>query len=260
MARNKTKLLTYCLVIVGTFFLLFTRPGAFSPLKSTVIDAASWPLRIISFPFVELKKILFYHRTFNEYVKLRQETHSLRSRLLGISEVWQENNRLRQLLELKKKIVYPSAAAHVIGRDPSSWNAALLIDRGTRDGLSIDMPVVESLGVVGKLAEVTDDKSKVILLNDPAFSVAAVVRRSRETGLVVGTLQGLCRMRYLSAEADVRVGDEVVTAKVSSSFPEGLLVGTVVAVESNENSQTLECLVKPAVPLTQVEEVLIIKK
>ena len=98
-----------------------------------------------------------------------------------------------------------------------------------------------------------------MLLNDPDFSVAALIERSREEGLISGTLKGNCRMRYLSPEADIRIGDKVITSNISASFPEGLLIGEVVRIEENPGSPTIECLVAPAVSLSQLEEVLIIK-
>jgi rod shape-determining protein MreC len=122
------------------------------------------------------------------------------------------------------------------------------------------MPVVSASGVVGKVAEVGKDKAKVLLVTDPSFSVAALAQRSREIGLVSGTLQGLCRMRYLPAGADLQVGDLVITSQFSSSFPEGLLIGEIVTVKYRPHDEMLETTIQPSVPLSQVEEVLIILK
>lgn len=214
---------------------------------------------MISFPFRELKKILFYHRTFDEYLRLKREVSGLQERLMGLDEVLRENNRLEQLLNFKRKLIYSTVAANVIGRDPSNWNATVLIDKGREDGVDLGMPVVVAQGVIGKVAEISDRKSKVILLSDPSFSVAALVLRSRESGLVSGTLLGMCRLRYLSSRADVRVGDRIITSKLSSSFPEGLMIGEVISVQSHENNPVIDCIIQPAVSLTQLEEVLVIR-
>ena len=191
---------------------------------------------------------------------LKKEVDSLKSRLIGQEEVFLENNRYKKLLGFKTELVFSSVVANVIGRDPSNWNAAFIIDKGEIQGLKQGMPVVSALGVIGKVAEVSKKTSKVILLIDPNFSVAAVIERSREGGLVSGTLQGMCRMRYLSSSANIEIGDKVVTSKLSSSFPEGLLIGEVVAIEESQNSPAIECLVEPAVGLSQIEEVIVIQK
>jgi rod shape-determining protein MreC len=162
-------------------------------------------------------------------------------------------------LKFKRELIYSSVAAGVVGRNPSSWNEVIIINKGERDGIKPGMAVVNASGVVGKISEVTAQNAKVILLTDSNFSVSALVKRSREVGLVSGTLQGLCRMRYLSSDADIYEGDQVITSKLSSSFPGGLLVGEVVKVKFSESSPTVDCIIRPAVSLTQIEEVLVIQ-
>lgn len=228
-------------------------------MKFSVVDSTSLPIRILSFPFIELKKILYYHYTYDRYLQIQKENTALKARLSGLDELVRENNRFEKLLNFKRQLVFSSVTANVVGRDPSDWNATLIVDRGSRDGIELGMPVVSAQGVVGKIAEVSEDKAKIMLLTDPSFSVTALVQRSRETGLVSGTLQGFCRMRYLASGADIQVGDQVITSKLSSSFPEGLLVGTVSEVFVRDNGLTVDGTIKPAVLASQIEEVLIIK-
>ena len=260
MSKKKTKLILYVLFVLSTFLLLFARSSIFIPLKFSIVQGTTLPVRVISWPFQEFKKILLYHRTFKEYIRLRREVNSLKARLVGFDEVVRENTRLEGLLELKRELLFSSVAANVIGRDPSNWNATIIVDKGRTDGLNLGMPVVNAHGVVGKIAEVSENNAKVILISDPSFSVAALSERSREVGLVSGTLKGLCRMRYLSAEADVQEGDLIITSKLSSSFPEGLIIGTVLSVSKRAGQPTVNCLLQPAVALSQIEEVLVIQK
>lgn len=260
MLRKKSKLIAYGLLLVAVILLIIVQPAFLDPLKLSVGRTVSRVIRIVWIPIFELKKILYYHRTFDEYVRLRKEVSTLQGRLIGMDELLIENSRLETLLSFKRKLIYASAAASVIGRDLSSWNASLLIDRGKADGIETGMPVVNALGVVGKIVEVGDHEAKVIMVSDPGFSVVALVKRSREVGLVSGTLQGLLRMRYLSANADIQIGDSIITSKLSSTFPEDLMIGEVVAVHASERSPTIDCIIQPAVPLSQIEEVLVIQK
>jgi len=225
-----------------------------------VVGTASLPLRIILFPFKEIKKALTYHSTFNKYSKLKEEVEILRSRLVGQEEILRENNRYRALLDFKKGLVFSSVAANVVGRDPSSWNDVIIIDRGQKSGIKPGMPVVTSLGVVGRVSEIGSSSSKIVLLSDPSFNVSAIIQRTRESGLISGTLEGTCRMRYLPYETDIDIGDKIITSKSSSYFPEGLLIGSVIEVYESQSSPTVECIVEPAAPLSQLEEVLVIKK
>jgi rod shape-determining protein MreC len=259
VSSRHTKSLIYLVISVGAFLLIFVRTNPFHSLKFKVVDTVSLPIRIILFPFQEIKKILTYHKTHQQYLQLKQEVEAFKARLIGLNEVMLENNRLEQLLGLKRKLVYSSIPANVIGRDPSNWNDSIIIDKGHEDGIEQGLPVVNALGVVGKITEVGATKSKVILITDPSFGLAALIQRSREIGLVSGTLQGICRMRYLSRDADVQIGDQILTSKLSSSFPEGLLVGEIIEVRRRDEDPSLVCLISPAVNLSQIEEVLVIK-
>ncbi len=259
MFRRTPKNLIYLCLLFVPFLVFFFRSEALAPLKFTFVRAMDVPIQIVSFPFYEAKKILYYHRTFNEYQRLREEVSALKARLVGQDELVAENLRLERLLTFKRSMVYSSVTASVIGRDPSGWSSSMIIDRGKQDGIRQGMPVINALGVVGKISEVSDGNSKVVLLTDPQFSVAALVQGSREIGLVSGSLQGeICRMRFISSDAQINVGDKVITSKLSTSFPEGLLIGEVVRIIGNPQEPSIECIIKPAVVLSQVEEVLII--
>ena len=259
MFRNLRKKFIYFLILALPFFVLFFNQNTFSGLRTTVVSVSSWPIKIVTFPLKEIKKILFYRRTFNENRILKDKTETLRRRLIEQEEVSKENSRFKDLLDFKSTSVFSSVAASVVGRDPSNWSAVIIIDRGTVDGLEQGMPVVSSLGVIGKILEVGSKISKVMLLTDPSFSVAAVIQHNREQGLVSGTLQGICRMQYLLPKAKINIGDNVITSKLSSFFPEGLLVGKVIAVQDSPGSPTIECFVEPAVSLSQIEEVIVLK-
>lgn len=221
------------------------------------VDSLSLPMRIITFPFLEIKKMFYYHQSFEENRQLTKETGMLRASLTTLNEIDRENKRLKKLLDFKAKS-YAWVAASVVQRDFSNWNSALIIDKGRRSKVDVGMPVVNASGVIGKVVEVDANRAKVLLISDPGFSVAALDARSREVGLVSGTLSGQCRMRYLSAGAQLQVGDEVISSKLSSTFPPGLILGTIVAVESPPGSPFPTCLIEPAVSLSKVEEVVVI--
>ncbi len=226
-------------------------------MKFALVDTLSLPMKVITFPFIEIKKMLYYHASFEENRRLVKEVGMLRARLTSMNEIALENARLEKLLNFKEKS-FTGVAANVIVRDLSNWNSALIIDKGKRDGITVGMPVVNASGIVGKVVDTDARRSKIILISDPNFSVAAMVERSREVGLVSGTLSGQCRMRYLSSRADVQVGDEVISSKLSSSFPHGLVLGTVVAVENSPGNPFPTCLIQPAVALSKIEEVIVI--
>ena len=260
MFRKASKNFIYGLIFIIPFVLFFLNTPFFSQTKHSLIQVLSGPIRLISSPIQEIKKIFYYNRTFQEYRKLRQEVDFLRNRVVGEEELLQENARFEQLLEFKRKLLYSAIPASVIGRNPSYWNSSLVVDKGEVDGIKQGMAVVTSGGLIGKIAEVGAKTSKVLMLTDPDFNVAALVQRSRESVLLSGTLEGICRLKFVNKGADIRVGDLVMTSKLSSSFPESLLIGYVTAIDKRTEQKTPEYVLKPAVSLSQLEEVLIVEK
>ncbi len=240
--------------------MLFVRPSVVAPLQFLLLRIVEPPLHLLALPLKEAEKILRYRRTYREAVRLQDEVLSLRARLAAMEDVLRENVRLRQLLDFRRTQVFSSVAAEVVGRDPSNWDAVFVVDKGREDGVTVGMPVVHASGVVGRVVEIARHRSKVILLTDPAFSVAAVVGRLDQTGLLSGSLDGRPRLRYLPAGTDVRVGDEVLTSRLSSSFPEGLLIGWVDSVRVRKDETMLTCTVRPAVPLARLSEVLLLRR
>lgn len=190
---------------------------------------------------------------------LKTKIKILEARLAGMKEISSENERLRGLLDFRKKITYETLPAQVIGRDPSNWTNIVYIDRGTAQDIKPDTGVVTDKGVVGKIVEAGDEVSKVMLINDPDSRIAAVVQRSREGGVLCGTLSRRCRMIYISVDSDVKIGDEVVTADSGMTFSKGFLIGKIVDLYEDKGGLYRSAEVMPAADLQRLEEVLCIK-
>ena len=105
MSRKGQKLLAYLSILIVSFFFIFLRQDSVKPVKKIFVEGLSAPIRIVSFPFKELKKILYYHRTFEEFRKLGRQVDTLKARLVGFDERVMENTRLKDLVGLKKKTV-----------------------------------------------------------------------------------------------------------------------------------------------------------
>lgn len=258
--KKNQKYLAYLVILFIPLFFLFGKISFPVSFQFKLAGLAAWPLKIIISPFEEFKKIISYRRTYKAYQNQKNQLDSLKTKLITLEELKSENIRFQNLLDLKRKFNYLSVAAHVIVRNPSYWNSSFIVDKGRADGVKLGQAVVVPLGIVGKITQVSSHRSKVILLTDPQFSVACMVQRSRENALVSGTLQGVCRLRYFNEEADIKVGDKIVTSSLSLSFPPGLLIGEITHGEKTARNQFLNYVVDPAVSLSQLEEVLIILK
>jgi len=256
--RKYFKKIAYAGILVVPFLIIFFHPKNYR--AAGLLDAVVRPVSLLQAPAFELKKLFFYRETYDEYLRFKRQNELLKARLIAMKENAQAYERYAKIQDFRNNQNYVSTVANVIGRDPSNWNASLIIDKGHAEGVEVGQPVVSPLGVVGRIFEVGHNTSKVVLVSDPTFAVAAVVLRSRENGLLTGTLQGVLRLQYLTDNADVKVGDTIVTSRLSTAFPEGILIGQIRDVQASVNSHTVECLVDPAVDLSELEEVIVIRK
>jgi rod shape-determining protein MreC len=196
--------------------------------------------------------------TRRENLKLLEELQQLQDENLRLQELALENSRLQQLLDLKQTSSLKLAAARVVGRDPTNWYRTITINKGERDGLRVDMGVISTVGVIGRIIKTTPVASQVLLLTDHSSSIAALIQRTRDEGLIEGTEGGSARMKYLPMLSEVGVGDTVLTSGLVGSFPKGLMVGQVSAVHKKEDGLFQVAQIQPAVDFTKLEEVLVI--
>lgn len=191
--------------------------------------------------------------------KLETKIKILEARLAEMEELSVENERLRKLLDFQESSSYQTIPAEVVGRDPSNWTNIVYIDKGIEGGITPRMGVVTDKGVVGRIIEAGPSSAKVMLINDPDSRIAARVQRGREEGLVCGTLSHRCRMIYLSLDADVKIGDTVVTSGSSMAFSEGFLIGRIVDLFEDKGGLYRSAIIKPSADLRRLEEVLCIE-
>lgn len=245
----------YFAVSIALLLLLFS----FIPhLHAPLLDTLKHPLTLVTLIKREIRGAIFYHRNLIQNERLKKEIDLLRQKLNRAQEFELENKRLTDLLNFKQKTTYKVVAARVIGRAADNWSSMLIIDKGRYNGIKSGMVAINYLGLVGRVMENTVATSKIMLINDPNFSVSAVVQRSRQEGLVSGTLGGTLVMKYLPKEADISISDTIATSGLTPMYPKGLLIGKVIEVGEEFSGLTHYALIKPAVELFNIEEILII--
>jgi rod shape-determining protein MreC len=191
---------------------------------------------------------------------VRAENESLRT----------ENERLRGMLGLKAPSQRSPLWAHVMERDPSHWYRSLMVDAGADQGVVLNAPVLGrssgTLVAVGRVVEVRQKSSVVLLLSDELSSVAAYVgSASTETvttdeGLIQGQGRSRVTMNYLSPEARLEKGRPVYTSPTSATFPPDVLIGSVAKVYPLDPFLTFQSVeVQPAVDASSLQEVMILK-
>ena len=191
--------------------------------------------------------------------KLHKELSSMAFQSNQLVEAEKENERLKKLLDYKRKIFYKTKMAKVVGRDLNNYFGILTVDLGERDGVVMDMPVINPEGVVGKIIEVYPEYSLVMLLTDYKSGISGIIQKARSVGTVTGSGNGRCKMKYLAVNDDVKTGDAIVTSG-DGKFPKGLLIGKISDVRPASDSMSLDIDVIPEVNVLKLEEVLIVFK
>ncbi|MDD5255254.1 MAG: rod shape-determining protein MreC [Candidatus Omnitrophica bacterium] len=257
MFKLKDKRIAYAAICIVIVFAVFLSTPA---LRTPFLDSFRYPFSILAFIRREVSAFVFFHRNYVQKERLQKENDLLKTKLELADEAYRENARLKDILDLKQQSTFRMVAARVIARSPDNWSSAVMLDKGKSHGIRKGMAVVTFAGLAGKVTEASERSSKAMLINDPNLGVSAVIKRSRQEGLVCGTLGSTLVMRYLTKESDIQVSDTVITSGLTPVFPKGFMIGTVVAIGEEFSGLSRYALVKPAVDLSALEEVLIIVK
>jgi rod shape-determining protein MreC len=203
-------------------------------------------------------------RGLTELVRARRENATLRLRTRGLeqqldrlTEVELENARLRKLLEFRETLQGDLLTARVIGWDATGLARTLIVDRGEADGVVKGAAALAPEGIVGHVFLASSHTARVLLVSDHNSGVDALVQRTRARGIVQGTLDAGCALKYVKRTEDVQVGDTLVTSGLDGIFPKGLPIGRVTAIDKRGKGLFQSAEVAPRVDVDSLEEVLV---
>lgn len=264
LRRNQVLLSSGVFLSLSVLLLVLNRGGVrrFDPLGSAFLEVLH-PLQLVTTQVTGA-----FGGVWGRYVSLvgaEKENRELRERLRLLdsqhqhdTEVELENQRLARLLAFQTDVPSQVVTARVIGKDASGIFQSFVLDRGEREGIAAGMAVVCADGVVGRIAQVSPHGSRVLLLSDHNSGVDALVQRTRARGLVEGSLNRSCSMKYIKRGDEVEVDDVVVTSGLDAIFPKGILIGRVSAVTRKDFGLFQVADVVPAVDFSKLEEVLVL--
>lgn len=196
---------------------------------------------------------------------LKKENAELRQKVAKSESAYIENEQFRKLLNLSSgNTPFELEAAEVISRSPSNWYNILTIDKGSADGIALNQPIVSSGNVlVGRIIEVGTTWSKISLITDADHAAGAQVLRSGEYGICEGdgslSPKGSCRLSFVSKNANIIVGDTVVTSGLGGIYPKGLILGKVQKIRPDIQGISQYAVIKPDADLKNLRAVFVIK-
>ena len=262
----------YILIAVSVLCLVFIVTSFFS-------DKLAAPLKnAVSSVVVPLQKGMNYmglwvsdsvdnmqdiNRLIDENEKLNEKINELTVENNQLRQDSYELDCLRELYQLDDKYPgYEKIGARVIGSSSDNWYTTFMVDKGSDDGIEVDMNVIADGGLVGIVTKVGHNYSVIKTVVEDNNFVSAMLIDSGDTCTVKGDIelldQGLAHLQYFKSGLTIRNGDKIVTSNISDKYLPGLLIGYAKDVKSDANNLTLSGYLVPAVDFEHLQEVLII--
>ncbi len=223
------------------------------------------PLRyLVSLPAQSGAWVSEWFRTHNRLVdenrELRNDERILNARLQKMEVLLAENTRLRNLLGSSRKLADDVIVSELLSVDQNPYRQLIELNKGSLDGLYDGQAVIDDYGVMGQVIHVTPNSSTVMLISDPEHAIPVQFIRSglRTVAFGNGSTDQL-EIRFLSATANIQVGDELVTSGLGGRFPPDYPVASIVEIKQDKTHGFISALARPKARLDSSREVLVIK-
>jgi rod shape-determining protein MreC len=195
--------------------------------------------------------------TSRDNEQLRRENDELKMQVNQLQSKAIEADRLALLLNFHKSHEnVPMLGARVIATSAGTASATIMLDRGSKDHIKKNMGVITPEGVVGKVVEVYDNTSEVLLLTDKDSGIGAMLSSSRKQSPVGGAGEPLLVMKYVANDDTVNIGERVVTSGMDKIFPRDLPIGTITEIKSGNPFKSIR--IRPSADLERLEEVIVL--
>jgi rod shape-determining protein MreC len=250
-------------VTLVTLVLLSLPPLATSRLKLAV---GSWFLPLFGLasaaqqlPISAADAALPRRELLRQLEALRRDNGQLRVQASQAAATARENDQLRALLGWQRQTPWKLKLASVVMRDPANWWHTVQIDLGSRDGVRENLPVLTTEGLVGRVSSVSYTHAQVVLITDPNCRVSGLVENpAHDLGIISpgGPLDNsFVELSYLSGNATLQAGQNVITSGLGGVFPKGIPIGQIVDARPVEFGLYIEARVKLLVNLGSLQQV-----
>lgn len=199
----------------------------------------------------------------NQIEELEKNNQELKDELEKYQDASLENRRLRELLELKDTYQeYETVGASIVAKNSGNWYSSFTIDKGTNDGLALNMNVIADGGLVGLITEIGPNFAVVTSIIDDGSRVSGMIKSTQSNCIVTGDLSsmenGLLKLDYIQTDFDISEDNLIVTSNISDKYVPGLVIGYATNVTLNDDKLTQSGYLEPAVDFANLSEVLVI--
>lgn len=228
------------------------------------LSVVVYPVRVlVDFPFrtwQSMSDSFSYRETLiAENERLKRDRLDAEFRLQRLAALEAENARLRELLDSSARVASRALVAEILSVDLDPYRQRFDVNRGTVDGVYVGQALLDAQGVVGQVVRVGPLTAEAVLITDADHAVPVSVNRNGLRTIAVGTGDsGRLRLPYLTNNADIQVGDLLVSSGLGGVFPAGYPVGKIVDVKLRPDQAFAEIMAEPSSALDRDREVLLV--
>lgn len=193
----------------------------------------------------------------DEYIELKKKNAELMLKVNQLREYGLENNELRRLLEFKEETDFKLRAGKIISELVSKAQGSFIINIGSEDSIKVGMPVLNELGIIGIITDVSEEYSMVRTLHNSILKITVTDQRSSVDGILSWNGISLI-ISNIPTTYDVKIGDRFITSEFSTIFPPSIPVGLVTRKETNISGLLSNITIEPFVDLTSIKNVFVL--
>lgn len=257
------------LLVVSVLLIFLNSFGYLNRVKNATLYVMV-PMQRISQTFsIDIDDFFYTIKNIDKFKKesvvLKNENLKLIYEVSELKEIERENEVLRRQLDFSEDMCLNGSCfqweiGKIIGKDPSNYGKYVVIDLGARNGMKENQAVVVSGGIlVGKIVEVFDNFSKVMLITSSDSSINSITQTTRANGIVKGKYATGIKLEMINQNEELITGDLIITSGLENGIPKGLIIGKISNVEESANEVFKAASLDLFVNFNRIEEVFIIE-
>jgi len=266
-----TKIVTFIFLLVVVVLLIFLgKVGFLNQIKSYPVYLISSIGKTFQSPSNKASDLFWtlesIARFKEENAELKKKNLEIEYRISELKEIQRENEILKKQIKFSESSCSNGNCiewkmANIIGRDPSNFGKHVLIDLGKNDSVAEGQPITATGGLlIGKVIEVFDNSSKVILITDGKSSINSITQTSRANGVVKGSYATGVRLEMINQSEELIIDDLIITSGLEDRIPKGLIIGKVSSIKESANNVFKSAEINMLVNINKIEKVFIVIK
>jgi rod shape-determining protein MreC len=258
------------LLVVSALLIFFNNSGYLNGIKGFVVYTINPAQKIFQMPSNKINDIFYTVKNINKFKEKNLELQEKNLNLIYenslLKETQRENEILREQLRFSNEVCSDEGCidwkiGQVIGRNPDNYGKYLIINLGKKQGMKENLAVTVSGGMlIGKITEVFDNSSRVMLITNPESVVNSITKTTRANGIITGSYATGVKLEMVNQSERIFEDDIVITSGLEEEIPKGLIIGKIYKIEESANKIFKQASINLFADFGHIEEIFIAEK